>query len=345
MIVHNKPYCAQGDAEVIATVLNSGWIAQGQGVQDFEGEFCDFMNGGGACACSSGTAGLYLALLSLGMGEGKRVALPSYACTALLNAVNLTGATPVLCDVDLDTFCLNPKQVPCADSVIAVHSYGSMADVDGFRDKGMTVIEDCCHSLGGFFAGDPIGSKADVAVFSFYATKIITCGHGGLVWSKSSDAGEFCRDYRDFDGRDSYKPRFNFHMSDIQAAMVSNQFKDLESIRARRAVIASRYAQCLEGKVSHQRFGNNSEAMYYRFVVLLESENERDALLAKLKQAGIGSAIPVEKWELLHRYLNLNPSDYPNAERIAETSLSLPVYPLLTDEEISCVCSVLTKHF
>ncbi|NWG87659.1 MAG: DegT/DnrJ/EryC1/StrS family aminotransferase [Hydrogenophilaceae bacterium] len=334
------------DRAAVDAVLASGWIAQGPAVAALEADFVRRYGGGGACALSSGSAALFLALKSLGAGEGATVAVPSYACSALLNAVYLAGATPKVVDVLPDSFCLDPaalaRQAAEAAFAIAVHTYGAPADVAALQAPGRQLIEDCCQSLGGVGVQGQLGSQGEAAVFSFYATKIVTGGQGGLVWSKAADVAEAVRYYRQFDCRESYVPRFNLQMTDIQAALVNSQLARLEAIRSRRQAIARSYLAALPAGLSVQSGLADAGRMAYRFVVLAPDLATREALRRHMEQAGVGCAVPIERYELLHRYLKLDPADFPVAERLADTSLSLPIHPGLSDAQLAQAAAALS---
>jgi perosamine synthetase len=271
--------------------------------------------------------------------------VPSYACSALLNAVFMAGASPQVVDVSFGTYCLDPKMVQSQASnaryVIAVHTYGSIADVAALKGQGRIVIEDCCQALGGTLAGVPVGEAGDAAVFSFYATKIVTGGQGGLVWSRDSTVAESARDYRQFDGRESYETRFNFQMTDLQAALVNSQMARLEAIRKRRAQIAAAYLAAMPRGLATQAGISESGRIVYRFVIDTHDPVVRDALRAHLVAAGVDTVVPVERFELLHRYLKLDPAAYPVSERLADTALSLPIHLCLSDEDVSVVSEAL----
>ena len=345
MIPHNRTLISAEDRAAVDAVLAGGWIAQGPAVEALEARFVQHYGGGGACAVSSGTAALFLALKALGAGPGAVVAVPSYTCSALLNAVFMVGATPRVADVLPGTFCLDPGAVAAqaADArfVVAVHTYGAPADVGALKAQGRVVVEDCCQALGGRVSGLPSGGTGEAAVFSFYATKIVTGGQGGLVWSGEDAVAERVRDYRQFDGRESYEPRFNLQMTDLQAALVNSQMQRLEDIRERRAHIARAYLAALPKGLSTQAGLSESGRMVHRFVVVAPNRSVRDALREHLAAAGIKSIVPVEGFELLHRYLKLDPADYPFSERLADTTLSLPVHPGLSDTDVSVVCQTL----
>ena len=225
-ISHNRVLITDPDRLAIDNVLTSGWIAEGKVVKDLEGDFVNCLGGGKACAVSSGTAALFLALRGLGIGRGDHVAVPSYSCAALLNAIYMLDAEPLVVDVRLDDFTINVENLLTdyghIRACIAVHCFGASADVSALCERGILTVEDCCQSLGG-----PQGLIGDVAVFSFYATKIITGGQGGLLWDETGKVAESARDFREYDGRKSYFPRFNFQMTDIQASIGRVQLKQL----------------------------------------------------------------------------------------------------------------------
>jgi perosamine synthetase len=340
-IPHNRPWITPEDRVTVDAVLASGWIAQGPAVADLEAAFVRLHAGGSACAVGSGTAALALTLHGLEIGPGMTVALPTYACSALLNAVNWVGARAEIVDVTPDSFVLDPAKLPATDAVVAVHAYGAPAPIAAYRARAGKVIEDCCQGVGGSIAGRPIGEAGDAAVYSFYATKILSGGYGGLVWSRAVQCIERVHDYRQFDGRDHYTPRFNFQLGDMQAALVLSQFSRLDAIRDRRAQLAQRYAEALPAGFGLQTGLWEPGRMVYRFVPIAPDRITRDALMAHLTAQGVACIVPVERFELLHRYLGLDPSIYPVAERLADTTLSLPLYPALSDAEADQICTAL----
>lgn len=341
MIQHNKPWITQEDRDAVQAVLNSSWIAQGREVELLEEEFSRFYGGGGACALSSGTASLFLALKALGIKVGAKVAIPTYACSALLNSIYMAGGIPQIVDVLPNTFCISAdalaQQAPNADYVIAIHTFGAEADIEALSHSKHKLIEDCCHSLGGVGCKGPLGIASDAAVFSFYATKIITGGQGGMLWAKDKTVSERVKDYREFDCRNKYEPRFNFQMTDFQAAMIRSQMKRLQIIREKRQRIAKAYLRALPGGLQTQRGLADTGQIPYRFVVLTPDIKSREAFRMHLTKEKVGCSVPIERYELLHRYLNEDAKHFPNAEHIVDTSLSLPIHSALTDNEVEKV--------
>lgn len=347
MIPHNQPLITNEDRAAVDAVLRSGWVAQGSQVEALERIFVSRHRGGEACAVSSGTSALFLALKGLGIGIDDEVALPSYACSALLNAVYMAGATPSIVDVKSDSFCLDPvaleRQAAKSSCIIAVHTYGEPADIASMIKPSRKLIEDCCQSLGGEGPQGLLGSAGDAAIFSFYATKIITGGQGGLIWASNQTVASSGRDYRQFDCQENYVPRFNLQMTDIQAALINSQMGRLEEIRVRRQEIAKRYIAVLPQGITVQAGLGDIGRMAYRFVVIAPDLATRDALHRHMEKAGVGCIVPIERYELLHRYLNLDSSDFPVAERLADTTLSLPIHSSLTDTQVRRIAWVLSR--
>jgi len=340
-IPHNRPWIMHEDEEAVLAVMKSGHIAQGPEVEGLESDFVSLIGRGKACVLSSGSAGLFLALYGLRIGKGEKVAVPTYACSALLNAVHMTGAEPIVVDVTDDTFTLDParvsEQAPKADAAIVVHCYGASADVEGLSAQNIKVVEDCCHTVPG-----GKGRPGNVSVYSFYATKIITGGNGGLIWDASGEITERARDYRQHDCRDEYIPRFNFQMADFQAAMVRSQLSRLGIVVSRRRKIYELYKSALPAEMGVQSGLSDPSRTPYRFVVRTQDQETRDRLRRHMSGHGITSIIPIERFELLHRYLGLDAGAYPNAEKIVDTTLSLPLYPALSDEEVNHVANALS---
>ena len=349
-IQHNKPTIKPDDIERVSDVLTSGWIAQGAKVESFEKALIDYLGiDGQAVAVSSGTAALYLALYSLGIGEGDEVILPTYVCSAVLNAIFFTEAVPVLVDVNPDDFNISFEEVKKrlgekTKAIIVPHIYGVPADIDELMGLGVPVIEDCAQSIGAKINGQMVGTFGDLSIFSFYATKMLTTGQGGMVVSRNPDLIEKIRDFRAFDCRKEYKNRFNFQMTDIQAALGIGQIKKLPFFIDRRKKIAERYIETLNTKNRDrvfQQVSERKESAYYRFVMKLTNGTEKTQKL--FEENGVQTIIPVETYELLHRYLNLDKSAFGNAEEIAKTTLSIPIYPSLNEEEVLRITQIMEK--
>lgn len=327
-IAHNRPTLGREEERAAARVLASGWVAQGPEVEAFENELCDHLGlpAGHAVALSSGTAALFLALWVLG-ARGKNVVCPVFACSALTNAIKLAGAQPRFVDVAASSPNVDMIAVNCSDAPIAIiaHMFGVPADIEALGGK--TVIEDCAQALGATPRGRPVGRGGRVAIFSFYASKLITSGgQGGMLASADADIVAAARDFREFDRRPDRKQRFNIQMTDLQAAIGREQLKKLPSFAARRAEIFDLYSKAgfdlLDGPVG---------CTPVRYRTVLRARNPR-ALIDALAGQEIKAIVPIEDWELL-----ADPEAFPNALALTRATVSLPTYPSLRDEDVSRV--------
>ncbi|MBC7949309.1 MAG: DegT/DnrJ/EryC1/StrS family aminotransferase [Chitinophagaceae bacterium] len=336
-ISHNRPTLGIEEEQAAVRVIHSGWLAQGKEVETFENEFCDFLGipHGHAVAVSSGTAALYLALCALN-AQGKKVALPVYSCSALRNAVAMSGSQAVF----IDTSPGSPN-VTCdvlnasgAEVVIVPHMYGLPIDLTNVGN--IDVIEDCAQALGAAVKGMPVGLQGKIGVYSFYATKLITSGgQGGLIASRERSLADSIRDYREFDCRHDRKNRFNFQMTDLQAAIGRIQLSKLPTFLARRSEIFDHYKSAGLNMLDVMS-GTGSVPVRYRAVMKTSLVEE---IIASLKAKGVKAIVPIEDWELLD-----TSTAYPNAFRITRETVSLPIYPSLSDVEVETVISAVGKR-
>jgi perosamine synthetase len=334
MIPHNRPSLGREELAAVARVLESGWVAQDSEVEAFENEFCEFLSlpPGHAVAVSSGTAALFLALHVLG-ARGKTVALPVYSCSALSNAAALAGARMTFLDVAPDQPNVAGAQISgaAADIVVAAHMFGIPIDLPSKSSP--IIVEDCAQAVGARYDdGRPVGFRGSIATFSFYATKLMTSGgQGGMVVSRDLGLAAAARDYRQFDQRHDRIPRFNFQMTDLQAAIGRVQLKRLPQLLARRARIFERY------KATGITLADSpvAAAAPVRFRAVMRHDKPED-VIQTLAAQGVTAIVPVEDWELLD-----SPEAYPNARRFARTSVSLPIHPHLEDDQIDRIADAL----
>jgi dTDP-4-amino-4,6-dideoxygalactose transaminase len=346
VIPHNRPLITDDDRRAVQEVLLSPWIASGQEVQCLENDIDRLYRGGGSCAVSSGTAALYVALTVLGVGQGDAVGVPTYSCSALLDAVFAAGAEPLVVDVSPEDFTIDPHSLtrlrPKAGArlaaTIAVHTHGARAPLEALShaDSG-PIIQDCCHSLGGRSGGDHIGGDGAVSVFSFFATKIVTSGHGGLLHDPTGTLARAARDFRDTEARPIYRPRFNVHLTDFQAAMVRSQLRRLDSIAEVRRAIARKYLAALPSGFTAEPPSVDDDRLVHRFILRTQDARERDRFRRHFARHRIQTLDPITRDDLLHRYMRLDPALFPASEMLAQTTLSLPLYPALTDEQVQTV--------
>lgn len=336
-LFHNMPTLDNAEIREIEKVIASGWVAQGEKVRQFEDAICAYIGlpPSHGVALSSGTASLYLALKISDFSTSDEVITPTYVCSAVLNAIYMAGAKPVLADIDKTDFNISCQDIAAKISsktkaIILPHIFGVPADVVQIKRFGISIIEDCAVALGSKIGNNHVGIFGDVGVFSFYASKVITTGQGGMLVSNNPQYVEKARNYREFDCQKVYYPRFNFQMTDIQAAMGLQQVKKLDMFLSKRKQIAESYGDvCSEKGWDFQKPKNNHCFQnWYRFVLKLDSKTVK-RLKSHLKKQGIETIVPLEEWELLHNYLKLEAKFFKNAEEIARNTLSLPIYPTL----------------
>lgn len=340
MIPHSRPTIDSEDTEAVADVIKSGQIAQGLKAQEFEGVVASYIGVKGAVAVSSGTAALHLSLLCLGVKHGDEVIIPSYTCPALLNAVYYTGAIPRLADIDVRSYNIDPNFVEDylrrkrVKAIIIVHTFGEPVDIDAFLELSkrysIPIIEDSAQALGATFRGRRIGGFGLISILSFYATKLITTGEGGMLLSGMDDFLEKARDLRDYDKKEVFQLRYNYKMTDIEAALGLSQFKKLPSFLKRREEIAMTYNRAL-GK-SHEKEGR----IYYRYIL---GSPHVERLIGLMEKDGISCRRPVFK--PLHHYTG--EKGFPQTERAWERSISIPIYPSLTDKEVQRITDSLVR--
>ncbi len=343
LIPHSKPTLGAEESRAVSEVIESGHIAAGEMADKFESALAEFLGLDYAMSTNSGTSALHLALLAIGVGPGDEVIIPSFVCSALLNAVNYTGAVPILAEIDPNTYNLNVADVQrrinkCTKAIIVPHLFGLAADLKPLLELDVPVIEDCAQSIGATYDQRPVGTMGVAALFSFYATKVITTGEGGMVVCNSGDIAARIRDLKTYDQREDYKVRFNYKMTDIQAALGIVQLQRLESIIRRRKAIAAEYNRAFNScdlKLPPSDAGH----IYFRYVLGLNMDSR--PWIRELARRGIVCDRPIHF--PLHRNLKLG--GYPVTDKAWQQSLSIPIYPTLTDDEINRIIDSVTTCY
>ncbi|MEU7427024.1 DegT/DnrJ/EryC1/StrS family aminotransferase [Streptomyces sp. NPDC040750] len=345
VIPHNGPLVTEDDVAAVTEALRSGWLASGPRTAALEEAFAERFHPRHATAVSSGTAGLTLALRGAGIGDtGATVAVPTYGCSALLDAVLAAGCTPLVVDVTERTLNLDPGRLDGAgrvDAVIAVHTHGNAADLDALRARTALLVEDCCQSLGGHDErGRPLGGIGDAAVFSFYATKTIAAGEGGVLLQSDPAAFERVRVYQDPAARERYAPRFNYRLADPAAALALSQFRRLDRITAHRRALAAGYTAALPAHVAPPP-GAADGQVPYRYCLRAADRAQQRRWIGHLRAAGIRADPLIPARHLLHRQLGLEPGGFPVAERVVDSTVSVPLFAALTERQADRVTAAL----
>jgi dTDP-4-amino-4,6-dideoxygalactose transaminase len=330
----------------VADVLESGQLAAGSEVSAFESEFADFCDTDRAVATSNGTTALHAALEALGVGDGDRVLTSPFSFVASANAARLSGADVGFVDIDPETFNVDPRALesrlregPPVDAVVAVHLFGLPADLDHLTDLAeeydFALVEDAAQAHGATYRGDRAGSFGDAACFSFYPTKNMTTGEGGMITTDRGDVADAARRFIDHGRTEGYEHAsvgHNFRMTDLAAAIGRAQLERLPAFNRRRRENARRLTEALaETDIVTPVEPSDRRHVYHQYTVRHE---RRDALADHLEREGIGTAtyypVPIHRQEA---YADVD-ATAPNAERAAEEVLSLPVHPNVTDEEV-----------
>jgi dTDP-4-amino-4,6-dideoxygalactose transaminase len=345
MIPIARPQMGEEEKERVWDAMASGSLAQGPRVREFEEAFAAMVGAGHAVATSSGTTALHLALLGYGVGEGDEVITVPFTFIASANSILYTGARPVFVDIDERDFTMDPAQIEAAvtartRAIMPVSLYGQPADLPAIAEiadrHGLAVVEDAAQAHGAAVDGRKSGTWG-AGTFSFYPTKNMTTGEGGMVTTDDAELAERIRLLREHGMKVRYHHDivgYNFRMTDIAAAIGLAQLPKLAGYNDRRRAIAARYDAELRGVITpFVRPGVTH--VYHQYTIRV---NERDAFAERLKERGVGSAIyyPIP----VHRqkpFLALGYGDgsYPVTDRLTAEVLSIPVHPALSDDEVA----------
>lgn len=338
-----KPLIGRDDIRAVVKVMKSGGLAQGPQVLKFEQEFSRIVGDRDCVAVNSGTSALHLALLALGVGPGDEVIVPSFTFAATANSVALTGATPIFVDIDPITYNINPDLIEAAittktKAIQVVHLYGLPADMPRIseiaRKRNLLLIEDAAQAHLAEVNGQRVGTFGDVAAFSFYPTKNMTSGEGGMVVLKNADAARLCRLYRNQGMEQRYQNEvigFNLRMTDIHAAIGISQLAKVSKWTERRKANAN-YLNSKIQSVTTPATPNGFSHVYHQYTVRITKN--RDQFSKKLSELGIGNSVyyPTQVHKLPSFALNL---ELPNTHLATEQVLSLPVHPSLSKRDLN----------
>jgi perosamine synthetase len=333
------------EQELVASALASGMLVQGERVRELEERFADFVGVPHAVATSSGTTAIHLALLALDIGPGDEVITVAFTFIASVTPILHVGARAVFVDIEPRTYTMDPAQLEAAitsrtRAIMPVSLYGHPANMPEIIEiaerHGIPVIEDACQAHGAVLDGRCSGSWG-LGVFSFYATKNMTTGEGGMVTTSDPQIAETVRLLRQHGMRVRYHHDllgYNFRMTDIHASIGLAQLKKLPANNERRRAIAARYTRELVGVVPpFERPG--AEAVYHQYTVRVP---ERNAFMERMQARGVGSSvyypIPVHRQKPFLAIGSANVT-LPVTERLSEEILSLPVHPSLTEDEVA----------
>jgi perosamine synthetase len=346
VVPHNRLTHDSVEVDRLAEVVRSGYWACGPKTTELEAALRRRAGVEHAVCVASGSAALRLCLQSLSVGSGDSVLIPAYCCVALVNAVLARRALPVPVDIRPSDWNLDPEAVADAAAakrarvVIVVNTFGSPGPVRPLKDLGLTVIEDCAHALGLNAEDGPLGGRADLAITSFYATKLIGAGEGGAVLTDVGPFAEIVREWRDYTDRSPDPDRRNEKMSDLEAALALCQLHRLDGFLARRACCAARYHELLAAAADRSGAFQLPELatsrVWYRYAVALRDQRAIDVIEAMAAE-GVMAEQPICDWRR-----NVT-QEHPTANRAYQHLVSLPCYPSLTEAEQERTAAVFLK--
>ncbi|HLF70744.1 MAG TPA: DegT/DnrJ/EryC1/StrS family aminotransferase [Dehalococcoidia bacterium] len=341
----------------IARVIDSGWFIGGPETKAFESEWAAYCGVEHAVALGSGTAALNLTLRGLGIGPGDEVITVAFTLSATLDAISDTGATPVLVDVDASTYTLDASKLEAAitrrtRAVLPVHIYGHPADMDAIGELaeryGLPVVSDACEAHGALYRGRQVTEYGTASCFSFYPTKNLNAlGDAGAIVTDDAALAEHARrlSHHGWDRRfHSAERALNSRMDEIHAAVLRLKLGRLDAWNNRRRAIAKRYDEALAGtSIAAATKASWAEPSYYLYVV---ATPQRDALRAALTEAGIATDVHwPEPPHLQPAYADLGygRGSLPVTERLCDEVLTIPMFPEMTEAEVSHVCEALRR--
>lgn len=337
------PALGERELAAVAEVLETGMLTMGPKVGEFEELVARACGVEHALAVSSGTGALHLAVLALGIGPGDEVIVPAYTFPATANVVALSGAKPVLVDVDPHTLNLDPDRVepgPRTKAILAVHLFGRPVDWDALPD-GVPVIEDAAGALGASWRGRPCGSLGALGCLSFHPRKIVTTGEGGAVTTNDESLAGAVRRLRNHGWRtlgDLPEPGFNYRLSDVLAALGIPQLERLDELHAVRSRIAAGYTERLRDVVETPSAAGGDVHGWQAYVVMTD---RRDEALAALRGEGIEAQIGTYGLHRLGAYGDQG--SFPGADAAFERALALPFHARITEANQDQVAEVLTR--
>lgn len=348
-----QPFLNGNEAKYVNECLASSWISsRGKFVELFEKQFAEYLGIAHATSVSNGTVALHLALLSLGIGAGDEVIVPTFNYVASANAIRYTGATPIFVDSLLDSWQMDPEQVankitPRTKAIMAVHLYGHPCNMEALsklaKKHQIFLIEDCAESLGSLFQSRFTGTFGDMATFSFYGNKTITTGEGGMVVTHSPDLFNRCKKLKGqglADDREYWHDviGYNYRMTNICAAIGLAQLERIDEILSRKQQIARDYVNAFKGLPLqfHHPIGDVIHS-YWMCSILLDKKQNRDNLRKNLLEHGIETRPLFYPVHTMPMYSQYNEEEFPVAEELSKRGINLPSWPSLTVDQIRFV--------
>jgi len=367
-IPFHKPYLDQKEIDSAINAIKSGWLTMGPKTIEFENSFSKYIGSEYSISTNSATAALHLALSVLGIKEGDEVIIPTNTFTSTAESIIYTGAKPVLCDIDYSTHNIDVAFIEKlitkrTKAIIPVHFGGYPCDMNEIKflanKYNLYIIEDAAHALPSFYYSKMIGTISDITCFSFYATKTLSTGEGGMLTTNNKDIAEKVKLKRLHGiSRDAWKRQDNdndwfyevvdlgykYNLTDIHSSIGIEQLKKVDLMHQQRKKIASLYKQALASKIECITELSEIQSSWHLFVIKVDNRNE---LYKKLKENGIKTSvhfIPIHRHPFYKRTYSYIDTDYPVANKVYEESLSLPIYPGLNNNSIEYIINNILNY-
>jgi perosamine synthetase len=352
------PDIREEDIEAVVRVLRSGMLVQGEQVAALEKQFAEYTGASHAIAVSNGTASLHLALVALGVGPGDEVIVPAFSYVATANVVELVGATCAFVDIDPNTFNIDASKIeeavtPRTKAIIPVHEFGLACDIEQVmavaRKHNLAVIEDAACALGAFQNGRHVGTFGDIGSFSLHPRKAITSGEGGVITTENPELARKLRILRNHgiemqhQKMEFVEAGFNYRLTEMQAALVLSQFGRFKEIYEIKQKLAEQYFRALKDNklLRLPVVPTGKTHSWQTFHTIVDEKVDRDKVIKLLREQGIGTnygAQCIPSQQHYQKKYQLNACTlYPHAYRAFRSGLALPLYPLMTKDDVEAV--------
>ncbi|MGN0929694.1 MAG: DegT/DnrJ/EryC1/StrS family aminotransferase [Alphaproteobacteria bacterium] len=355
-----QPSLTGNEKKYVNECLDTTWISsKGRFVSEFEDKFSKYIGVNYGTAVCNGTVAIHLALVALGVGEGDEVIVPTFTYIASVNPIVQVGATPVFVDSDEDDWQMSPEDIekkitPKTKAIIAVHLYGHPCKMDKImaiaKKHNLLVVEDCAEAIGSEFEGQKVGSFGDVACFSFFGNKTMTCGEGGMCLTNdptiydrlSRLKGQGLAKFREY-WHDMLA--FNYRMTNIAAAIGCAQLEQVQTFIDKKQKVASWYKKYLKGvPVKFHEPRGKVFHTYWMNSILVEKGQDREALRSFLREAGIETRPTFYPVHTMPMY-STRFTSHKVAEDIALRGMNLPSYPALEEEDVKYICDKIREFY
>lgn len=354
-----KPYITEKERQYVDEVLNSGFLSLGPKYKEFEKKFAERIGVKYACAVSSGTAGLHLAMIAAGIEPGDEVITSPFSFIASANCILYVGAKPVFVDIDPDTYNIDPNKIEekitdKTKAIVVVHIFGQSADMTSIKKiaqkYNLKIIEDACESIDATHNGKRVGTFGESAVFAFYPNKQMTTGEGGMIVTNNEDVYNMCSSLRnqgrseDMQWLDHKYLGYNYRMDEMSAAVGLAQLEKLDHMINKRIEIAELYKKYLEeyvDLVQIPKLGKDNNHTWFVYVIKIKNNNvNRDKIISQLGEEGVSTKpyLPsIHLFDFYKKKFNYKEGDFPISEEVSNYALALPFYIGLEGNDISYI--------